>query len=242
MSAARPHPRAPDAAAAGAAHARRHSGLPRRRVEQLIVKTLFAGELTGLEMAERMKVAYGDLRAAHRAAAHRADDRGARRQRRVELELPLRAHRPRADARAAVSRDQPLHRRHAGAAGRLRQADEGAAGGARLHRSRAAAQGLLAPGHRRRHAGEAGAGRQRQQGDLSLRAARQRQDGDCRRAGPCDRRRHVHAVRDRRGRAHHHDVRPDQPRAARRRRARHRRASSPPSRATAAGCASAARS
>ncbi|HZI81628.1 MAG TPA: hypothetical protein VFD69_19040 [Vicinamibacterales bacterium] len=34
-------------------------GLPAERVEQLIVKTLFAGELTGLEMAERMKVAYG---------------------------------------------------------------------------------------------------------------------------------------------------------------------------------------
>ena len=34
-------------------------GLPTERVEQLIVKTLFAGELTGLEMAERMKVAYG---------------------------------------------------------------------------------------------------------------------------------------------------------------------------------------
>jgi len=34
-------------------------GLPAERIEQLIVKTLFAGELTGLEMAERMKVAYG---------------------------------------------------------------------------------------------------------------------------------------------------------------------------------------
>ena len=34
-------------------------GLPAERVEQLIVKTLFAGELTGLEMAERMKVTYG---------------------------------------------------------------------------------------------------------------------------------------------------------------------------------------
>ena len=34
-------------------------GLPTERVEQLIVKTLFAGELTGLEMAERMRVAYG---------------------------------------------------------------------------------------------------------------------------------------------------------------------------------------
>ena len=34
-------------------------GLPAERAEQLIVKTLFAGELTGLEMAERMKVAYG---------------------------------------------------------------------------------------------------------------------------------------------------------------------------------------
>src|SRR6185436_13908906 len=33
-------------------------GLPTERVEQLIVKTLFAGELTGLEMAERMRVAY----------------------------------------------------------------------------------------------------------------------------------------------------------------------------------------
>ena len=34
-------------------------GLPTERVEQLIVKTLFSGELTGLEMAERMKVPYG---------------------------------------------------------------------------------------------------------------------------------------------------------------------------------------
>jgi hypothetical protein len=34
-------------------------GLPAERVEQLIVKTLFAGELTGLEMAERMKVSFG---------------------------------------------------------------------------------------------------------------------------------------------------------------------------------------
>ena len=34
-------------------------GLPAERAEQLIVKTLFAGELTGLEMAERMKVPYG---------------------------------------------------------------------------------------------------------------------------------------------------------------------------------------
>jgi hypothetical protein len=34
-------------------------GLPTERVEQLIVKTLFSGELTGLEMAERMKVTYG---------------------------------------------------------------------------------------------------------------------------------------------------------------------------------------
>ena len=40
-------------------HSLEDLGLPAERVEQLIVKTLFAGELTGLEMAERMKVAYG---------------------------------------------------------------------------------------------------------------------------------------------------------------------------------------
>ena len=40
-------------------HSLEELGLPSERVEQLIVKTLFSGELTGLEMAERMKVAYG---------------------------------------------------------------------------------------------------------------------------------------------------------------------------------------
>ena len=34
-------------------------GLPAERVEHLLIKTLFSGELTGLEIAERMKVAYG---------------------------------------------------------------------------------------------------------------------------------------------------------------------------------------
>ena len=36
-------------------------GLPAERVEQLLVKTLFAGELIGLEIAERMKLAYAIL-------------------------------------------------------------------------------------------------------------------------------------------------------------------------------------
>ena len=36
-------------------------GLPAERVEHLLVKTLFAGELIGLEIAERMKLAYAIL-------------------------------------------------------------------------------------------------------------------------------------------------------------------------------------
>jgi hypothetical protein len=35
-------------------HTLAETGLPAERVEQLLVKTLFAGELTGLEIAERM--------------------------------------------------------------------------------------------------------------------------------------------------------------------------------------------
>ena len=34
------------------------TGLPADRVEQLLVKTLFSGEMTGIELAERMKLAY----------------------------------------------------------------------------------------------------------------------------------------------------------------------------------------
>ena len=87
-----------------------------------------------------------------------------------------------------------------------------------------------------------GPGRQREQGDLPLRASRQRQDRAGRRPRPDHRRRHVHAVRHRRRGSHRHDVRSDQSRAARRARSRARPASSPRSRRTAAGSASGVRS
>ena len=57
-------------------------------------------------------------------------------------------------------------------------------GGARLHRSRAAAQGLRAPDHQRRGARAARPGRQRRQGGVPLRPAGKRQDGDRRGHGP----------------------------------------------------------
>ena len=73
---------------------------------------------------------------------------------------------------------------------------------------------LFASHHQRPDPRAARPGGERQQGAVPLRAARQRQDGDRRRSRPDDRRRDVHAARDRRRRLHHHDVRSDQPRAA----------------------------
>ena len=54
------------------------TGLSTDQIEQLLVKTLYAGEATGLVAGRARAAAVHDARAAHRAAARRAADRSAR--------------------------------------------------------------------------------------------------------------------------------------------------------------------
>ena len=213
------------------------TGLSADQIEQLLVKTLYGGEATGLTLAERMRLPFTMLEPLIEHAARRAAHRGARHDRLGLGQLPLRADRRRARSRArSIStptstsaprrcRSPPTSRRCARC--RRRAATSIASGCARASRTSSSATTCSSSSARG----------QRRQGGVSLRPSRQRQDRDRRRAGPRARRRHVHAARDRRRRPHHHDVRSDQPRLARGRRRvveRHRGRR----RAIAAGCAS----
>ena len=198
----------------------------------------------GSMLADRMRLPYSHPRAARRTharasgwsrcAAHAAPARAGYRYALTDLG-------PR--SRAAVPGRQPVHRPGAGAARRAtsRTCARWPAARGYIDRERLR-EGLFAPDRRTTRARAARSGGERQQGGVPLRAARQRQDGDRRRHGPRARRRHVHAARHRHRRPDHHDVRPGQPRVARRRRAgvgeRHRRLR----RAIAAGSASGGRS
>ena len=116
---------------------------------------------------------------------------------------------------APVPRNQPVRRPRAGAAGRSTSPRCALAWRRRrLHRPRAPARRasphlIVSPSDAR----AARPGGQRRQGAVSLRPARKRQDRHRRGHRPRARRRHVHAVRDRRRRPDHHDVRSDQPRS-----------------------------
>ena len=148
-----------------------------------------------------------------------------------------------ASARAAIPRRSTVHRRRARAA---RPAMSGRcaslAAVARLHRSRAAAKGfshLVISEHILEQLGPA------VNANKAIFLYGPPGNGKSvhrRRARSGDRRRHVHAVRDRHRRPHRHDVRPDQPRAARGSGSRARRASSRRSPGTVGGSASGVRS
>ena len=57
------------------------TGLGADQVEQLLVKTLYTGEATGLTLADRMRLPFGILEPLIERAARRAADRSARRDR-----------------------------------------------------------------------------------------------------------------------------------------------------------------
>jgi hypothetical protein len=65
------------------------TGIGGDQIEQLLVKTLYSGEATGLEIADKMCLPFHYPRAAHRAPAQRAPDgsEGLGRLRRVNLSL-----------------------------------------------------------------------------------------------------------------------------------------------------------
>ena len=161
--------------------ARRHRP-PADQVEQLLVKTLYAGELTGLALADRMRLPYAILEPLieRLRAEQLIEVRGAAGTGSAGYRYAL-TDNGRDRARQYIEVNQ-----YAGAgaraAGRLRGHDERAAGGARPPGPRADAQRLLASHHQRADARAARAGGQRRQGDVPLRPARQRQDRDRRRA------------------------------------------------------------
>ena len=219
------------------------TGLAADQVEQLLIKTLYGGELTGL--VHRRADAAAVLRSSSRSSsALRAErlievrgatgigtagyryaltDLGRDRARQYLDDQPVRRRRRRCRSPAYVAQMQAL---------------PAARGYIDRERLRKGFSHLIISDDVLEQLGPGG---QRGQGGVPLRPARQRQDRDRRRHGPHARRRHVHAARDRRRRPHHHDVRPDQPRVARggRRAVEHHRARR---RAIAAGCASAVRS
>ena len=119
--------------------------------------------------------------------------------------------------------------------------DARAGRGARLHRSRAPEAGLLAPDRRPTSARAARPGGERGKAIFLYGPPGNGKTVIAEGMGRAARRRHVRAARDRRRRPDRHDVRSDQPRAARRR-AEARSASWLARRAIAAGCGSAARS
>ena len=218
------------------------TGLAVDQIEQLLIKTLYGGEATGLALADRMRLPFTMLEPLiERVRAEQlVEVRGSDRLGRVQL--PLRADRRRAAiARASIStpastsarrrcRWPPTSHRCARCAAarvyidreRLRQ------GFSHLIISDQVLE-QLGPAVNAGKAvflyGPPGNGKTVIAEGL----------------GPRARRRHVHAARDRRRRPHPDDVRPDQPRVARGR-TPSRRASSRSRRATGAGCASGGRS
>ena len=220
------------------------TGLTADQVEQLLVKTLYAGEATGLPLAERMRLPYAILEPIiERLRAERLIEvRGAAGI--GTAELPVRADRlgPRARARStwtSTSTSAPAPVPLAAYVAR----DARAGGGPRLHRSRAAARRILAPRSSATHVLEQlGPAVNANKAVFLYGPPGNGKTVIAEGHGRGDRRRHVHAVRHRRRRPDHHDVRPDQPRVARRPRAAASRASADGARATAAGCASGGRS
>ena len=120
------------------------TGLGADQLMRLFVKTLYTGEATGVTVADRLRLPYAifeplieDMRAERLIEVKGTAGSGT-------AALPLHPDRPRPRSRAAVSGRQPVRRAGAGAAraptSREMKADRG---GARLHRSRAAAPGVL---------------------------------------------------------------------------------------------------
>ena len=149
------------------------TGLAPDVIEQLLIKTLYGAEAIGIGDRRAHAPAVHDARAAGGTRPGRAAHRSAGRQRRQRRHLPVLADRPRARARPAVPRDQPVRRSDARAAGGVRRPDEGAGRQSRLHGPRAAEAGLPAPDRRRPDPREARPCGQRRQGGVPLRAARE---------------------------------------------------------------------
>ena len=120
------------------------TGLGADQIEQLLVKTLYGGEHTGLMLAERLRLPFAILEPLiERIRAERLIEvRGTTGTSSASYRYAM-TDLGRARARA-VSRDQSVHGRGACAARQLRQADARAGRVARLHRSRAPAQRLRA--------------------------------------------------------------------------------------------------
>ena len=192
------------------------TGLTFEHLRQLLVKTLYTGEATGLGLGERMRLPYALLEqmvehvrreklvevrgssgggsAGYRyALTDLGRDRG---QQYLDVE-PV--HRPGARATGAVLRLRAARARHTGLPRSQRGWREGF-----THL-------VVSAGHAR----PARAGGELRQVDLPLRASRQWKDRARRRRRPCARRRHVRAARDRHRRPDRHDVRSRQPRDAR---------------------------
>ena len=192
------------------------TGLSVDQIEQLLVKTLYAGELTGVTLADRVCLPYSmleplieRLRAERLVEVRGATGSGTAGYRYALTDLGRDRARQYLEINRYIGPAPVSLASYVATMDALRQA-RGYIDRERLQ------QGFLASRRQRRAARSARAGRQRREGGVPLRPARQRQDGHRRRPRARARRRHVRAARDRRRRADRHDVRSDQPRDLRR--------------------------
>ena len=161
------------------------TGLGADQIEQLLVKTLYGGEATGLDARRAHAAAVHDARAADRARARRAAGRSARRDRirdrgATATRSPTSAAIARASISTSTSTSGPAPVPLAAYVAQMR-ALAAARGYIDRERLRQGFSHLIVSDDDARAARPGG---QRRQGGVPLRAARKRQDRDRRRHGP----------------------------------------------------------